>query len=150
MMALGSASMIGLAGCSDIHTESKGIGSYSFTKIPAEDVSQEPEVTSVQQLSDGSVETIIKGVVQVRNGCIDIRLGSKPELTSESNPVRIETMIGTYKPDDSEVCTQAINSIGYRLRINCDPKPDEIVVSQAGENSEVHTLDIPEPNMKQE
>lgn len=153
MTVIGSAGMIGLAGCStDAHGGSNkpGVRSYSFTKIDSEDAPEETEVTSVQQLSDGSIETTIKGIVRVRNGCIDIRLGSNPEMTSDSDPVRVETMIGTYKPEDSDMCTQAIKPIGYKLRINCDPKPEEIVVSQAGENSQVYTLKVPDPNMSEE
>lgn len=141
----GAFTIIGLAGCAgpvESNERQSGVSSHSFKKLSPDETPDEPELTNVSMLSDGTQEITIQGTVSVRNGCIDIRLGSEPEMTSDSDPVRVETMIGTYKPDDSDMCTQAIKPIGYELRITCYPPAHEVVIAQAGVNSDSYTVSV--------
>lgn len=143
---LGTAGILGMAGCTteqDQMTEepTTGVRDYSFNTIPADQAPYDAEIISADHQPEGSIEITIRGTVEVRNGCINIRLGSEPEMTSE-DPVRVNAMIGTYTPTEEEGCTQAIKSIGYELIFTCNPIVQEISLAQAGLNSQVYELEV--------
>lgn len=141
---IGATSLVGLAGCATILNQSgSGVMDYSFSKASADNVPDETQITAVEPVTDGGATVTIRGKVHGRNGCIETRVGSEPEMTSSADPTRVETMIETYEPEDSGMCTGAIKPIGYEIVVTCASRPDEIVVSEGGQESDEYTLTVP-------
>lgn len=140
-----AVSSIGLAGCSaptphgDSEPNTAKVLNHLFEKIKASETPSKPEIENTAQLSDGSTEITIRGTVTVPNGCTTIAVGVPPEFDGNV----IEAMIGTRKTG-GDMCTQALEDIGYELTITFSGEPDSIEISHAGESSGTHTLSLDE------
>lgn len=113
------------------------ITTHSFTKVSPKETPVDP--TAVLNTAEKSV--VVRGTITVPDSCTTIALGSPPEVIS-GDQVRVKTMIGT-KDTGGDMCTQALRELGYELTFSYEGSDIQTVeISEAGVNSEVHTVSV--------
>jgi hypothetical protein len=134
LKATTSASFIAIAGCTQ--QKQKEVKKYTFSKQNTEKTPTEPEITEVSTKS-----LTVEGTVTVSDGCETIKISSPPEFKENT----VETTISTEKMDNQEVCTQALEEIGYKLHLDyTGGAPEQLNITHKGPEGKTHTLKIDE------
>lgn len=130
MKATASTSFIAIAGCAQ--QEQKEVKKYTFSKQNTEKTPTEPEITEITTKS-----LTVEGTVTVSDGCETIKIASPPEFKENT----VETTIGAEKMDNQEVCTQALEEIGYKLQVEyTGGAPEKLHLSHKGQDDKEYSL----------